>query len=222
MFSRFAFVVGLAATPLLWGAPAHPEMGDFHASLRKLTQGNSRYRSNHLLHPHQTGVFRARLVAGQHPFACVLSCADSRVPPEIVFDEGLGDLFVVRVAGNIVDDAVTGSLEYAVEHLGVPLVVVMGHTGCGAVKAALAGGEPDTHIQALVKAILPAVEQASHQPGDRELNTTRANVLLAVHELETAKPILSKLVHEGKIQILGAVYHLDTGAVELLAPPHKP
>lgn len=107
---------------------ANPEKG-----LAALVEGNRRYQAQRLTHPHQNAARRAALAAGQHPFAAVLSCADSRVPPEIVFDQGLGDLFVVRVAGNITDDVVLGSLEYAVEHLHVPLVVVLGHYKCGAV-----------------------------------------------------------------------------------------
>src|SRR5262249_39949150 len=106
-------------------------------ALAKLMDGNKRYASSHSLHPHQSAGRRHELEATQHPFACILSCSDSRVPPEVVFDEGLGDLFVVRVAGNIVDSAVTGSIEYAVEHLGTPLVLVMGHEKCGAVQATL-------------------------------------------------------------------------------------
>jgi carbonic anhydrase len=146
----------------------------------------------------------------------VLSCADSRVPPELIFDQGLGDLFTVRVAGNIVDDVILGSLEYAAEHLHVPLIIVLGHTGCGAVKATIEGGEPNTHIEALVKAIRPAVEQASHEAGALMENAVRDNVRIAVKQLEQSNPILAELVRHGKLQIRGAVYHLDTGAVEFL------
>ena len=155
-------------------------------------------------------------MSAQHPVAAILSCADSRVPPELVFDQGLGDLFTVRVAGNVVDDAIIGSLEYAAEHLGVPVIIVLGHSGCGAVKATIDGGEPNTHIQTLVKAIQPAVDQASHEPGPLMDNAVRDNVLLAVKQLTESKPILAEMVRTGKILIKGAVYHLETGAVEYL------
>ena len=140
------------------------------------------------------------------------------MPPELVFDQGLGDLFTVRVAGNIVDDAVLGSLEYAAEHLHVPVIIVLGHTGCGAVQATIDGGEPNTHIQSLVKAIRPAVEQATHEPGVLMDNAVRDNVQLAVKQLRESNPILATMVLQGKLQIKGAVYHLDTGVVEFLKP----
>jgi carbonic anhydrase len=155
-------------------------------------------------------------VSAQHPVAAILSCADSRVPPELVFDQGLGDLFTVRVAGNVVDDAIIGSLEYAAEHLGIPVIIVLGHSGCGAVKATIDGGEPNTHIQALVKAIQPAVDQAYREPGPLMDNAIRDNVLLAVKQLNESKPILAEMVRAGKLQIKGAVYHLDSGVVEYL------
>jgi carbonic anhydrase len=116
----------------------------------------------------------------------------------------------------VVDDAIIGSLEYAAEHLEVSVIVVLGHSGCGAVKATIDGGEPNTHIQALVKAIQPAVEQASHEPGSLMENAVRDNVLLAVKQLTESKPILAEMVHTGKLQIKGAIYHLETGIVEYL------
>ena len=186
--------------------------------MAELTQGNNRFATQHLRHPHQDRSTRKVLATEQHPFAAILSCADSRVPPELVFDEGLGDLFVVRVAGNIVDDAVIGSLEYAAEHLHVPAILVLGHTGCGAVDATIKGGEANTHIQSLVKAIQPAVDAASH---DHEAGTlidkaVRENVRMTVRQLQNSEPLLSKLVSEGHLQIVGAVYDLATGTVTFL------
>lgn len=194
----------------------HPANLTPDQALRKLKDGNRRYIGSHLQHPHQTAVWRKGLTAGQHPFACVLTCADSRVPPEIIFDEGLGDLFVVRVAGNIVDDAVLGSLEYAVEHLGTSLILVMGHQNCGAVSAALGAGEPETHIQSLVTAIKPAVEEARKREGDLLANSIAANVRLAVHQLHDSQPLLSKAVEHHALRIVGGVYQLNTGIVEYL------
>ena len=141
-------------------APVNPEK-----ALAALIEGNRRYQAQHVTHPHQNAARRAELAAGQHPIAAVLSCADSRVPPEIVFDQGLGDLFVVRVAGNITDDVVLGSLEYAVEHLGVPLVVVLGHYKCGAIQAAVEGGTPHDHVASLVAALKPSVEAVRPEGG---------------------------------------------------------
>jgi len=185
-------------------------------ALAKLMEGNKRYATSHSQRPHQSARRRHELEKDQHPFACILSCSDSRVPPEIVFDEGLGDLFVVRVAGNIVDSAVTGSIEYAVEHLGTPVVVVMGHEKCGAVQATLGGGEPGTHIQSLVEAISPAVIEAKKKPGEPLVNAVRANVQLVVQQLRRSGPILAEQLRSHKIRIVGAVYELDSGSVLLL------
>ena len=185
-------------------------------ALAKLMEGNKRYTSSHSQRPHQSARRRHELEKDQHPFACILSCSDSRVPPEIVFDEGLGDLFVVRVAGHIVDNAVTGSVEYAVEHLGSTLVLVLGHERCGAVQATLGEGEPGTHIQSLVEAISPAVIEAKKKPGEPLANAVRANVQLVVQQLRQSGPILAEQVRSQKIRIVGAVYELDTGAVHLL------
>jgi carbonic anhydrase len=182
-----------------------------------LEKGNRRYIAGRALHPHQSRSYRVQLAKGQHPFAAVLTCADSRVPPELIFDEGLGDLFVVRVAGNIVDDAITGSLEYAAEHLHVPLIVVLGHTRCGAVEATIQGGDlHGSHIETLVKSIKPAVEQASHEAGPLSYNAMRDNVQNAVKQLRDSEPILHELEKAGKLKIVGAIYDIDTGAVSYL------
>jgi carbonic anhydrase len=185
-------------------------------ALARLKEGNKRYVELHLAHPHQDAQRRRALSSEQHPFASILCCADSRVSPEIVFDEGLGDLFVVRVAGNIIDDAVVGSLEYAVEHLHTPVVLVVGHRRCGAVQAAIAGGEPKTHIQSLVQAIAPAVAEARKLSGDLVDNTVAANVRLAVGQLKESEPILKENVDKNRIKIVGGVYDLDTGVVNLM------
>ncbi len=185
-------------------------------ALQKLMDGNKRYVTNKVLHPDATPERRAELAKGQHPYAVVLGCADSRVPPEIIFDEGLGDIFVVRVAGNIADDAVLGSIEYAVEHLGAPLVLVLGHESCGAVKATVEGGEAPGHIGSLIEEIKPAVEMAKKEKGDLLNNAIKDNVRLVVAELKESKPILSELVEKRKIKIVGGRYDLDTGVVEMV------
>ena len=144
--------------------PAHPDqpMISPAEAISKLKEGNGRYTSGSLQHPGQTAERRTELAKTQHPFATIVSCSDSRVPPEIVFDQGLGDLFVVRVAGNVINDEGLGSVEYTVDHLGTRLILVLGHQSCGAVKAAretiAAKGKAPGHIQSLVTAIKPAVE----------------------------------------------------------------
>jgi carbonic anhydrase len=185
-------------------------------ALARLIEGNKRYTSSHLSHPHESAQWRHSLSKAQHPYATILACADSRVPPEILFDAGLGDLFVVRVAGNIASDAVLGSIEYAAEHLGTPLILVMGHESCGAVQAAIGGGEPKTHIERLTRAIDPAVARARKEKGDLIANAVRLNVELVVDQLRTSKPILADLAAKGKIKVAGAVYDLDSGVVNLL------
>ena len=160
---------------------------------------------------------RTELAKTQHPFAAIVSCSDSRVPPEIVFDQGLGDLFVVRVAGNVINDEGLGSIEYAVDHLGTRLILVLGHQRCGAVDAAkqtiAAKGKAPGHIQSLVTAIKPAVEATAKD----DLETTiKANVKNVVQALRSSTPILKAEVDSGKIQVVGGYYSLDTGAVTFL------
>lgn len=182
-------------------------------ALNKLTAGNQRYLKGNPEHPHQTLERRGDLAGGQQPFACILSCADSRVPPEIVFDRGLGDLFVLRVAGNVVNDMIVGSLEYAVEHLGAELIVVMGHKRCGAVAAAVQGEEAPGKIGGLILAIQPAVEAVKGRTGDVADAAGRENVRRGVNQLKAAAPVLSEKVNSGQLQIAGAFYDLDTGEV---------
>jgi carbonic anhydrase len=184
--------------------------------VQKLLDGNRRYVDGKPSHSNQTPERRNQVAKGQHPFAVVVSCSDSRVPPEIIFDQGIGDLFVVRVAGNIVDDGGLGSIEYAAEHLHVSLIVVLGHERCGAVEAAVKGGEAPGHIKSLVETIRPAVENARGRPGDLAENAMRGNVKLVVDRLKASKPILEHLVHKGTLSVIGARYDLDDGQVTLI------
>ena len=205
-------------TPPSAAAKPTPKMPTAGEVIAKLKKGNSRFASHHQKNPDQNAKRIHQLTTGQYPIATVLSCSDSRVPPEIVFDQGLGDLFVVREAGHVADDATLGSLEYAVEHLKTPLIIVMGHESCGAVTAAVdardthksAGG----HIQRLVEDISPAVTTAGAS-GSRESQIARAvtaNVQLVMKQL-SADPMLAKAVREGEVEIVGAVYDLHTGRV---------
>jgi carbonic anhydrase len=199
--------------------PNHPDQPSVAPAeaISKLKEGNGRYTSGNLQHPGQTTERRTELAKTQHPFAAIISCSDSRVPPEIVFDQGLGDLFVVRVAGNVINDEGLGSIEYTVDHLGTRLILVLGHQSCGAVKAAretiAAKGKAPGHIESLVTAIKPAVEATAKDDLD---TTVKANVKNVVQALRSSTPILKAEVDSGKIQVVGGYYSLDTGAVTFL------
>jgi carbonic anhydrase len=188
-------------------------LGADEAMLR-LKAGNQRFAENRATHDRQQADRRAEVAKGQKPFAIVVCCSDSRVGPEIVFDQGLGDLFVVRTAGNVVDDVGLGSIEYAVEHFGAQLVVVLGHSHCGAVSAALSGGEVHGHVRAIVEAIKPTIEKAKDQPGNPLENAVRANVRGVVKRLENAPPVLADRIKAGKLKIVGACYDLESGLVK--------
>lgn len=186
-------------------------------ALRELMSGNERFVTSKLTHPNQTAARRSEVAGGQHPFAIILGCADSRLSPEIIFDQGLGDLFVIRVAGNIIDDAIVGSIEYAAEHLHTPLLVVLGHSNCGAVGATVAGGELGGHLPSLAKAIQPAVERAKSQDGDLLDNAVRANAKMVAEQLNSSQPVLAKLVSAGQLKVVAARYDLGTGKVTILS-----
>ncbi len=197
-------------------APAAKATPSNGVALQRLMEGNKRYAAGKAEAPRRDAARRAQTATSQKPIAAVLCCADSRVPPEILFDQGMGDLFVVRVAGNIVDDAVLGSLEYAVEHLGVDLVVVLGHERCGAVKAASAGGEAPGHLPALLTPLRPAVEQVRGQPGDLVENAVKANARNMAKQLRDARPVLKAAGERGALAVVPARYDLDDGSVEVL------
>ena len=178
-----------------------------------LKEGNDRYVRHEATHPDQTPERLAALTSGQHPFAIILSCSDSRVPPEIVFDQGLGDLFVIREAGNTLNDVVLGSIEYAVEHLGSPLIVVMGHEKCGAVTAAMSGHAEGGHIPALTKPISPVIVEAKKMPGDPVQNAVLLNARRVAKQLSQSGPFLNQGVTSGKLTIVTAVYDVTSGKV---------
>src|SRR5215510_9602296 len=187
------------------------------SALAELKAGNQHHVRHQYQHPHETVVRQRELTSGQHPHAEILSCADSRVPPEIIFDQGLGDLFVVRVAGNVATDTEIGSLEYGAEHLHISLLVVLGHDSCGAVTAAVQGGEAEGHIATLVSLIKPAVDKSRALHGDKIADAVRTNVQMVVQQLRSSTPILSELVAQGKLKIVGGVYSLETGEVTWLS-----
>ena len=185
-------------------------------ALDELTTGNKRFVAGASEHPHCDPVRRLELATGQQPFATVITCADSRVPVELVFDQGLGDVFVIRVAGNIADDAVLGSIEYASLHLGVNLVVVMGHRSCGAVGAAVDGSATGTHIDALIDAIRPAVDEAASQGSDDLLErSVRGNAKMVAEQIGSSEPVMAGLAEHG-VEVRAAYYDLQSGEVSWL------
>jgi len=192
------------------------------AGLQKLIDGNRRFVSGHLTSPHQSIERRQDIITRQEPFAIILGCSDSRVPPELIFDQGLGDLFVIRVAGNILDEAVLGSLEYAVTHLQVPLLVVLGHCECGAVKATIEALElhehAEGHLGYIVDTIQPAVDDAEHLEGDLVDCAIHANVDRIIQHLMQSEPVISSAMNEGKLHIVAGFYDLKTGLVEFSSP----
>lgn len=185
-------------------------------ALSRLMEGNRRFVNSQATHPNQDSDRRIALGGGQAPIAAILACADSRVPPEVLFDEGLGDLFVVRVAGNIINDQLLGSLEYAAAHLDTPLIMVMGHTSCGAIGAVASGAELEGHIASLAGAIQPAVDKVKDMEGDLTDNAAREVARMTADQLRTSQPILADLVKAGKLKIVPAFYDLESGVVELL------
>jgi carbonic anhydrase len=190
------------------------------AARTRLAAGNKRYVSGAALRLDH-GPRREAVAPAQMPFAIVLGCSDSRVPPEILFDQGLGDIFTVRVAGNIADDLAIGSMEYAVEHFATPLVIVLGHERCGAVSAAVAAAKsgvmPPPHIASLVAALQPAVAASKDMPGDPVENAITTHVRQTVAALKASGPILADAVAQGRLEIVGAEYHLKSCAVGFLA-----
>ena len=229
-----------AADPALPDRPMIPPA----EAISRLKEGNGRFTTGNPQHPHesvderkymaansyenagaislgmtseQASKRRAELTKSQHPFAIILSCSDSRVPPEIVFDQGLGDLFGVRVAGNVLNDEGLGSIEYGVDVVGARLIVVLGHQRCGAVDAAMktvaAKGKAPGHIQSLVTAIKPVVE--SNPKADLD-TMIKANAKHVVDTLRSSTPILKARVDSGDVQVIGGYYTLDTGGVTFL------
>ncbi|MCL4243843.1 MAG: carbonic anhydrase [Candidatus Dadabacteria bacterium] len=193
-------------------------------ALKKLMDGNKRFADSLKKSPRRTVEVREQLTGGQAPFAAILACADSRVAPEIIFDQGLGDLFVVRVAGNIVNTAnygIVGSLEYGAMALGAHIIMVLGHSRCGAVSSAIEavekGAEFPGAIDDIVNSIGPAVAAAKDAPGNLLENATVANVKLGVDMLNGSVPVLADRVREGKLKIVGANYDLFTGEVKIVA-----
>ncbi|MCC5613366.1 carbonic anhydrase [Nostoc sp. CHAB 5834] len=225
---KFASVLGVAATAFgnsFWN-PEQTAVADIHPdnpnavspneAIRRLLDGNQRFIHQKRKYPEQS-LERLRLVAkAQYPFAAILGCADSRVPAEIVFDQGLGDLFVVRVAGNVVSDTVIGSLEYSTAVLGSQLIVILGHKRCGAVAEAIKNEPLPGRIGLIIEGIKPSVERVKLRTGDNMQNAVIANIQYQAEKLQESSTILDKFIREGKLKIVGACYDIDTGKVNII------
>lgn len=184
-------------------------------SLARLKEGNKRFVTGKSSKPRQDFSRIKEVSEGQYPFATIVGCSDSRVPNEIIFDQGLGDLFIVRTAGQVSSYASWGSIEFAEEILGTKLIVVLGHTKCGAVNAAVSLPEVPGHIITLINAIKPAVEKAKKKEPSSLLDAAiRENIAMQVEQLKGLEPVLAKRVREGSIKIIGALYDLNSGEIE--------
>jgi carbonic anhydrase len=204
------------------GSPPKPQnVISPDAALDRLMKGNNRYVRG-TMQRHDFSAERAALAKGQNPFAGILSCADSRIGPEYAFDAGRGDIFVCRVAGNFANPDTIASFEYAVAVLSTPLILVLGHQACGAVDSTIKqlknGASFPGHIPSLTEALTPAVQAVDNQPGDLLTNAIKQNVVLTIQKLQTAEPILSEAVNQKKLKVVGGVYDLKTGKVELVNP----
>jgi carbonic anhydrase len=220
-----AFGMMLSASHLLWQVEqakaaeipsTSPKSLSPDAALQKLIEGNQRFVNRQPQYPDQSPLRLQEVARAQNPFATILGCADSRVSAEIIFDQGIGDIFDVRIAGNIATREVIGSIEYAVVLLGSPLLMVMGHERCGAVTAAVKNQSLPGDISTFVQAIKPALKKVKGQPGDAVENAVVANVQYQIERLKHSK-LLTEQMESGKLKIVGGRYDLDTGIVSIIA-----
>src|SRR6266404_836052 len=210
--SKLIAFVSLFSVVVFVFAADHPVASvSADAALAKLKEGNTRFVNSKVSAGKPTTARRAETAQAQHPFAIILGCSDSRTSPEIIFDQNIGDIFVVRNAGNLVDDHALGSIEYAVEHLGARLIVVLGHERCGAVSAALASDNAPGHLQSVVRDIQPAVQATKGKPGDATHLAVAENARLMAEEIRK-EANLGDLAKD--VRIISAVYDLDTGKVD--------
>jgi carbonic anhydrase len=222
-----AGAIAAAQTSLSFAADEKKPLTRSDESLKQLIEGNARYMGNRrdLGRARRDEERRQEVAESQEPFALIFTCADSRVIPEVIFNKGIGDLFVIRVAGNFVTErcfGVLGSIEYAVQFLHVPLIMVLGHERCGAVKAALnlakKDQRPPGNIGIIADEIRPAMKEIEGQPGDLLHNAVVANVKLNAARLAKVSPVIRKHIEDGSTRIVGADYDLDTGRVNLIGP----
>jgi carbonic anhydrase len=214
------FLIGAAQAKETKAPPKPENVISPDASLKRLMDGNARYVDG-VSRRHDFTHEREALVGGQNPYAAILSCADSRIAPEYAFDSGRGDLFVCRVAGNFATDETVASLEYGVAVLNVPLILVLGHDACGAVDATIKSLKDDKplpgHMPTLVTGLAPAVKAVAQQGGNVLDNAIRQNVIDNVVKLKSATPILSAAAESGKLRVVGGIYRLKDGKVDMVA-----
>ncbi|MBM3737817.1 MAG: carbonic anhydrase [Acidobacteria bacterium] len=203
----------ISAQAVLPADPQHPAPTP-EIALDWLKFGNERHQTGKYVHWHQSIERRKEVAARQQPYAIILTCSDSQVPPEILFDQGLGDLYVVRVAANIAGEKELGSIEWAASQLGVPLVVVLGHQHCGVIQSAVSGRPGAGHWGTLLASLSPAIQRAKTQPGDATDNAIRANIDAAIRQLTQSEPVLQPLVAAKKVKITGGYYSVESGAVQ--------
>ena len=221
--TRWCFFISIFILSLLISNSVFCDQLKADESLKLLKEGNERFIQMNLKHPNETIEQRENTaIKGQSPFAIVLACSDSRVPAEMIFDRGIGDIFVIRVAGNVVmDSSVVGSIEYAAEHLNVPLLVILGHTDCGAIKSAVSDVHVEGKIQDIKNQIKPIVIKTKRQnPGligeDLVDSVAENNVITAKTDLLSKSNVINKMSKDGKIAIITAMYNVKTGKVEWL------
>lgn len=197
---------------------ARPSAPETTEPIVQLMQGNARFAGMHPIHPHESRKRMKEIAGGQHPIAAIVSCSDSRVPPELIFDQGLGDLFVIRTAGNLMGGLEIGSLEYAVEHLGVRQILVMGHKECGALKAFTEKMEAPGHIRDIVDSLNKEEEIRQIPSGDKHLLDAciRANILHGIHQLQEQSVIIAEKIRAKELKVYGALYDLEKGVVYLV------
>jgi carbonic anhydrase len=212
LWSQDEAVAQQQSTPVQKPQPISPDAG-----IKRLVEGNKRFVDGKRLNPNQSKLRLQETSVAQYPFAAILGCSDSRVPGEIVFDQGVGDLFVVRIAGNIAAQEGIGSLEFATAVLGAQTIMVLGHTRCGAVSAAIKGDPLPGRIGIFVEEIKPAVERVRNKTGNIEENAVIANVQYQVARLAESSTILTSLIKEGKLKIVGGYYDLATGKVTMIS-----
>lgn len=212
--NKFVFLVALLLNSVtLFGQ--HNVAFSAEEALKKLMEGNSRFVEFKQNHPHQNQARLKEIASTQKPFAIIVGCSDSRVPPEIIFDQGMGDLFIIRNAGNVVDDFAMASIEYAVEHLGVRLIVVLGHERCGAVDATIKGGHLPGHLNQLTDEIKPSIQSAKRITGDLLTNVIYSNTKRIAGQINSSEELLKEFVDHKGLKVVSAFYDLDTGKVEV-------
>lgn len=209
-FSSVLFMSMNIFTHEITAAPLSPD-----AALERLMDGNHRFVNDKLMHPARTHLRREATVSRQRPFAIVLGCADSRIPPEIVFDQGIGDIFVVRVAGNVLGSIVLDSIEFSVLNNDSSIILVLGHENCGAITAVLEKNTKD--IEAIAELIEPAIQNVQRSTEHTMENAVKANVNAVTDQLKRT-PVIARFLKDGKLKVFGGYYNLSSGKVDIINP----